>query len=205
MTIAVTSLCVSIACRESEADAPTPTPPYVIIAQFVTNYSMTLYAPNGSYDAYRNDWHWDNFESTEGLVFTQEDNVTFAIPATNLAVAYTVNVYADEEMTELVATTNLDAEETSTSKLKPLHLSIDRFENGRYYYDVVAQLATGKTLRNLTGAFAIDVTGIDGVDSDCDATEVARYDIYGRLLTEPTPGINIVIYSDGTSKKIIID
>lgn len=70
MTIAVTSLCVSIACRESEADAPTPTPPYVIIAQFVTNYSMTLYAPNGSYDAYRNDWHWDNFESTEGKRIT---------------------------------------------------------------------------------------------------------------------------------------
>lgn len=114
MTIAVTSLCVSIACRESEADAPTPTPPYVIIAQFVTNYSMTLYAPNGSYDAYRNDWHWGDFETIEELVSTQEDNATFAIPATNLAVAYTVNVYADEEMTELVATTNLDAEETAT-------------------------------------------------------------------------------------------
>lgn len=42
-------------------------------------------------------------------------------------------------------------------------------------------------------------------ESEADATEVARYDIYGRLLTEPTPGINIVIYSDGTSKKIIID
>ena len=37
-----------------------------------------------------------------------------------------------------------------------------------------------------------------------DAVEVARYDIYGRQLTEPTKGINIVQYSNGTMKKVIV-
>ena len=37
-----------------------------------------------------------------------------------------------------------------------------------------------------------------------DAVEVARYDIYGRKLTEPTKGINIVKYSNGMVKKVIV-
>ena len=46
-------------------------------------------------------------------------------------------------------------------------------------------------------------TGVEGVLTH-DAVEVARYDIYGRLLNGPTKGINIVKMSDGTIKKIII-
>ena len=37
-----------------------------------------------------------------------------------------------------------------------------------------------------------------------DAIEVARYDIYGRKLSAPTPGINIVKYSNGIVKKVIV-
>lgn len=37
-----------------------------------------------------------------------------------------------------------------------------------------------------------------------DAVEVARYDIYGRKLATPTLGINIVQYSNGTVKKVIV-
>ncbi len=33
------------------------------------------------------------------------------------------------------------------------------------------------------------------------AIEVARYDIMGRAIQEPQPGLNIVVYSDGQSKK----
>ena len=37
-----------------------------------------------------------------------------------------------------------------------------------------------------------------------DAVEVARYDIYGRQLSSPTLGINIVKYSNGVVKKVIV-
>ncbi len=46
--------------------------------------------------------------------------------------------------------------------------------------------------------------GVEGVKIDCNAIEVSRYDIHGRLLSEPTRGINIVKMSDGTTRKEII-
>ena len=178
-----------------------PTPPTMITAQLTNDYTPTLYVPQGSYELYKNDWHWGDFENIVELVETEDRNTTFAMPQVTDAVAYTVNVYADEAKTQLVATADLDAEETATSKLKPLHLSIDGFENGRYYYDVMAQFATGKTLRNHFGSFAVGNNGIDNIETDSDAIEIARYDIHGRLLSAPTPGINIVKYSDGTTRK----
>ncbi|MBQ3604860.1 MAG: starch-binding protein [Muribaculaceae bacterium] len=46
-------------------------------------------------------------------------------------------------------------------------------------------------------------TGVEGVNGQ-DAFEVARYDIYGRLLQVPAKGLNIVKYSDGSIKKVIV-
>lgn len=46
-----------------------------------------------------------------------------------------------------------------------------------------------------------EIAGVEEVEVNIDAVEVARYDIYGRLLSEPTKGINIVKYSDGTTRK----
>ena len=46
------------------------------------------------------------------------------------------------------------------------------------------------------------VAGITDVVADEDnATEVARYDINGRLLSKPAHGINIIKMSDGTTRK----
>ncbi len=47
--------------------------------------------------------------------------------------------------------------------------------------------------------------GIEQVGSEAsDGIEVARYDINGRLLSTPQPGINIIRYSDGTVKKVVV-
>ena len=51
----------------------------------------------------------------------------------------------------------------------------------------------------------MDGTGIEGVTNDSTATEVARYDANGNLLAAPAKGLNIVRYSDGTVKKIIVE
>ena len=51
-------------------------------------------------------------------------------------------------------------------------------------------------------------TGIDKVTTDSsnqgDAHEVARYSINGQRLNAPTQGLNIVKYSDGTTKKVMV-
>ena len=50
----------------------------------------------------------------------------------------------------------------------------------------------------------VGVGGIEVVEVDDNAVEVSRYDIHGRLLTEPTKGINIIKMSDGSTKKELI-
>ena len=46
--------------------------------------------------------------------------------------------------------------------------------------------------------------GVENVTTDAEAVEVARYDLYGRRLTEPTVGINIVVMSDGSARKELV-
>lgn len=51
----------------------------------------------------------------------------------------------------------------------------------------------------------MDGTGIEGVTNDSTVTEEARYDANGNMLTAPAKGLNIVRYSDGTVKKIMVE
>ncbi|MBR5332648.1 MAG: leucine-rich repeat protein [Muribaculaceae bacterium] len=46
--------------------------------------------------------------------------------------------------------------------------------------------------------------GVEGIKVDNNAIEVVRYDIHGRLLNEPTRGINIIKMSDGSTRKEIV-
>lgn len=47
-------------------------------------------------------------------------------------------------------------------------------------------------------------SGIEGVKTEVDKTEVSRYTIDGKKLSEPQEGINIIKMSDGTTKKVIM-
>jgi hypothetical protein len=55
-------------------------------------------------------------------------------------------------------------------------------------------------------AYELVDTSVSGLESVVDgvATEVARYDLSGRLVAKPVKGINIVKMSDGTVKKVIV-
>ena len=61
--------------------------------------------------------------------------------------------------------------------------------------------ATAEVWKNFTNIVELPA-GIEDIEEGSNGVEeVARYDLHGRLLTDPTPGINIVIYSDGTTRK----
>lgn len=51
----------------------------------------------------------------------------------------------------------------------------------------------------------MEVTGIASVANDSTITEVSRYDVNGQQLSVPTKGLNIVRYSDGTVKTIMVE
>ena len=49
-----------------------------------------------------------------------------------------------------------------------------------------------------------DATGIDKVATSADAKEVSRYSANGQRLSAPAKGLNIVKYSDGSVKKVVV-
>ena len=50
----------------------------------------------------------------------------------------------------------------------------------------------------------IDPDGIEGVLASEEVVEVARYDLQGRKIAEPQKGINIIRYSDGSTRKVMV-
>ena len=57
--------------------------------------------------------------------------------------------------------------------------------------------------KNFLRMVAVDFSGIEHVEVS-DAVEVARYVIYGRQLTQPTQGINIIKLNNGEIQKIYV-
>jgi hypothetical protein len=157
--------------------------------------------------ALADEWHkfTQVHEVSEAKVSTEEKSATFEIPTIEGATQYLASVYSDASMSQLVATTHYDAYGKIIPMSTSLELSIDGFDNGVYYYKVLVKSAEGEILKNYIGTFEIEasVTDVENIATD-DAVEVSRYDIHGRLLNEPTRGINIVIYSDGTTRKEIV-
>ena len=49
-----------------------------------------------------------------------------------------------------------------------------------------------------------DATGIDKVTTSTDVKEVSRYSANGQRLSAPAKGLNIVKYSDGSVKKVVV-
>ena len=50
-----------------------------------------------------------------------------------------------------------------------------------------------------------DATGIDKVATSANAKEVSRYSANGQRLSAPAKGLNIVKYSDGSVKKVVVE
>lgn len=50
----------------------------------------------------------------------------------------------------------------------------------------------------------VPVAGIESVETDEEAVEIGRYDIYGRELSAPSKGVNIVKMSNGKTHKVFV-
>ena len=74
---------------------------------------------------------------------------------------------------------------------------------------VLTEGATGKYVNCNSSAWMngepfAPVSGIEDVTTDADAFEVARYTLDGRCISAPVPGVNVVRYSDGTVRKVMV-
>ena len=189
-----------------------PEPPVCGSNVFEGGYDAVLEVPVNAKEAYSVAAEWSKFaniiETAIVDVMTKDKTATFEIPVIEGAVAYTVNVYSDEAMTELVATTNYDANgkvivSTKQQKSTTLELSINGFNDGKYYYEVLVKSETGETLGDYTGEFVIDtLSGVNDIIEEI--TEEKRYDASGKSIVVPVKGVNIVIYSNGAVKKVLV-
>lgn len=137
-------------------------------------------------------------------VTTNEDYATFEIPTVDGAAAYTINIYSDETMTQLVATINYDATGQVITRSAKVELSVDGLESGTYYYDIIVKSETGETLATYAGEFVISIeTSVIDI-LPVNTFETGRYNVNGQFTTTPMKGINIVRYSKGTVKKVFV-
>ncbi len=71
--------------------------------------------------------------------------------------------------------------------------------------DITIQInSNGKLAETIVSVSISDLSGIDGVNSENNSVEVARYTLDGKLLNAPQRGVNIIRMSDGTIKKVIV-
>lgn len=92
--------------------------------------------------------------------------------------------------------------------------NLDKYAYSVFAYEVTATKTDGRTSEPSARAFADlknktpydpGTTSIEGVGATAgDVHEVARYTIDGVRLSAPAKGINIIRYSDGTTKKVIV-
>ena len=64
--------------------------------------------------------------------------------------------------------------------------------------------SNGISTKTTVRFFVTKATGITGTQTSADVREIARFTIDGKRINQPQRGINIVKYSDGTVKKVIV-
>lgn len=114
-------------------------------------------------------------------VAVDDDNMDAAIVKTVYSNSNSKVLTATMENGDLAITPIKDGSSTVTVKIN---------SNGKIAYCKVTVKVSG-------------FVGVEGLNAE-DATEVARYNIDGRLLNAPERGINIIRMSDGTVKKVLV-
>ena len=75
-----------------------------------------------------------------------------------------------------------------------------------YNYVAFVTTSEGETFYGEMRTFSTsaDPDGIERVEASEEVVEVARYDLQGRKIAEPQKGINIIRYSDGSTRKVMV-
>ena len=98
---------------------------------------------------------------------------------------------------------SVDKENIATATVKDGKLVVKGVKEG----STLATLnfcSNGISTKTTVRFFVTKATGITGTQTSADVREIARYTIDGKRINQPQRGINIVKYSDGTVKKVIV-
>lgn len=98
---------------------------------------------------------------------------------------------------------DVDKENIATATVKDGKLVVKGLKEG----STVVTLnfcSNGISTKTTVRFFVTKATGITDTQTSADVREVARFTIDGKRINQPQRGINIVKYSDGTVKKVIV-
>ena len=143
------------------------------------------------------------------------NGITFSYPHVSGAKSYRLNVYSDKSMTAIIGSTT--QYETAEAKSKILMASVS--ENMRtisigglqpstsYYYSVTAFNDNNNILSQFTGSFITksESTGVYDIVTEQGTPQITGYyDLSGHRMNAPRKGVNIIRYSDGSARKVVI-
>ena len=98
---------------------------------------------------------------------------------------------------------SVDKENIATATVKDGKLVVKGVKEG----STLATLnfcSNGISTKTTVRFFVTKATGITGTQTSADVHEIARFTIDGKRINQPQRGINIVKYSDGTVKKVVV-
>ena len=179
-----------------------PTPPTCSgSSSFYRNiYSTaTLYVPKDSFAEYFIDDVWGQFANI--------NEITLASSISLNKTSIELDKGSTTTLSATVSPSDATIKNIVCESSNPSVAMVDQSGNITALSDGVATITASAT--DGSGASAscvvtVGVGGVEGIEADDNAIEVARYDIHGRLLSEPTRGINIVKYNNGTTRKEVV-
>ena len=178
-----------------------PTPPVCASSDSFYNHSnTTLYVPKDSYAKYFNDDVWGQFGNIKKIEILVSsitlNNSTIELDKGNAATITATITPSNATIKNIVWTSSNPQIATVDKSGKVTALSAGTA--------TITAIANDGSNVSASCVVTVGVGGVEGVEMDNSAIEVSRYDIHGRLLSEPTRGINIVKMSDGTTRKEIV-
>lgn len=175
------------------------------------DYAVRIYDNNGT-QLNEYELTQKNFWSPGMFVFPDvEDPIAGKIDA--------VNVEENQEVKVDLATVCSDADNFQAAIIKTVksvskeNIATATVKDGKL---VVKGVKAGSTLATLNFCsngistkttvrfFVTQATGITDTQTSADVREIARFTIDGKRINQPQRGINIVKYSDGTVKKVVV-
>lgn len=175
------------------------------------DYAVRIYDNNGT-QLNEYELTQKNFWFPGMFVFPDvEDPIAGKIDAVNVEENQEVKVDlatvcsdADNFQAAIIKTVkSVDKENIATATVKDGKLVVKGVKEG----STLATLnfcSNGISTKTTVRFFVTKATGITGTQTSADVREIARFTIDGKCINQPQRGINIVKYSDGTVKKVVV-
>ena len=175
------------------------------------DYAVRIYDNNGT-QLNEYELTQKNFWFPGMFVFPDvEDPIAGKIDAVNVEENQEVKVDlatvcsdADNFQAAIIKTVkSVDKENIATATVKDGKLVVKGVKEG----STLATLnfcSNGISTKTTVRFFVTQATGITDTQTSADVREIARFTIDGKRINQPQRGINIVKYSDGTVKKVVV-